>query len=184
MTAATATSPNPIAAENPYVGPRSFKTGEKMYGRDRELRDLLDLVIAERIVLLYSPSGAGKSSLIQAALLPALAREGFAVLPIIRVHLEAAPEGQPSATTNPYLLNTLLSLEEELSPDQRLPPAELSALSLDAYLTHRTRLQPGGNPVLIFDQFEEILATDPVNRQVKQQFFDQVGVALRDQGRW
>ena len=73
------------ARPNPYVGPRAFKTGETLYGRDRELNQLLDLLIAERIVLLYSPSGAGKTSLVQAALMPALEQEGFQVSPIIRV---------------------------------------------------------------------------------------------------
>ncbi len=73
---------------NPYVGPRAFQTGEKIYGRDREVRELLDLLIAERIVLLHSPSGAGKSSLVQAGLIPALEGEGFQVLPVARVNLE------------------------------------------------------------------------------------------------
>ena len=45
-----------------------------------KLRDLLDLLIAERIVLLYSPSGAGKSSLIHAGLIPRLREVGFQVL--------------------------------------------------------------------------------------------------------
>ena len=49
--------------KNPYVGPRSFETGEKLYGRDHELRTLMALLIAERIVLMHSPSGAGKTSL-------------------------------------------------------------------------------------------------------------------------
>ena len=61
--------------QNPYVGPRPFQTGETLYGRDREILELLDLLIAERIVLLYSPSGAGKTSLIQAGLLPKLEEE-------------------------------------------------------------------------------------------------------------
>jgi hypothetical protein len=47
---------------NPYVGPRAFRTGEALYGRGRELNELMNLLIAERIVLLHSPSGAGKSS--------------------------------------------------------------------------------------------------------------------------
>ena len=47
------------ARPNPYVGPRAFKTGEALFGRDREVVRLLELLIAERIVLLYSPSGAG-----------------------------------------------------------------------------------------------------------------------------
>ena len=33
------TNPRP----NPYHGPRSFQTGEKLYGRDRETAELLDL---------------------------------------------------------------------------------------------------------------------------------------------
>ena len=50
---------------NPYPGPRSFQQGERLFGRERETAELLDLLIAERIVLLYSPSGAGKTSLVQ-----------------------------------------------------------------------------------------------------------------------
>src|SRR6266480_790503 len=73
---------------NPYVGPRSFRAGETLYGRDREARRLLDVLIAERIVLLHSPSGAGKTSLIQAALLPRLQEQEFTVLPVMRVSLE------------------------------------------------------------------------------------------------
>ena len=34
---------------NPYVGPRSFQTGETIYGRDHELRELRDLLIAEHL---------------------------------------------------------------------------------------------------------------------------------------
>ena len=76
------------ASSNPYVGPRAFKRDEAIYGRDREARDLFDLLVSERIVLLHSPSGAGKSSLIQAALIPHLTDEdeGFRVLPLIRVN--------------------------------------------------------------------------------------------------
>ena len=75
------------AGTNPYVGPRAFSTGEQLFGRDREWTTLLDMLIAKQIVLLYSPSGAGKTSLIQAALIPALQREQFNVLPMMRVSL-------------------------------------------------------------------------------------------------
>lgn len=44
---------------NPYVGPRAFRVGENLPARAREQRELTDLVIAERIVLLHAPSGAG-----------------------------------------------------------------------------------------------------------------------------
>ena len=52
--------PSPSSARpNPYVGPRAFQRGETLYGRDLEVVQLLDLLIAERIVVLHSPSGAG-----------------------------------------------------------------------------------------------------------------------------
>src|ERR1044071_8656922 len=86
MTGSDSTRPNP------YIGPRSFQTGERLYGRDRELQDLLGLLIAERIVLLHLPSGAGKTSLVQAALVPQLVAREFDVLPIVRVNLEPPPE--------------------------------------------------------------------------------------------
>lgn len=69
---------------NPYVGPRSFNRGELLFGRDREVADLSGLLIAERIVLLHSPSGAGKTSLLQAMLIPRLEQRGFHVLPLMR----------------------------------------------------------------------------------------------------
>ena len=71
-------------SRQPLSRPTPFKRGEKLYGRERETAELLDLLIAERIVLLYSPSGAGKTSLVQAALIPELEDEGFRVLPIMR----------------------------------------------------------------------------------------------------
>src|SRR5512135_191981 len=94
---------------NPYIGPRAFRTGETLYGRERETLELLDLLIAERIVLFYSPSGAGKTSLLQAALIPRLQQKGFDVLPPVRVNQEL-PAG---LNANRYLVSALLSLEED-----------------------------------------------------------------------
>ena len=77
------------ANENPYVGPRPFDeedaTRGRYHGREHEARDLLALVSRERLVLFYSQSGAGKSSLLRASLLPGLRQLGFDVLPIARV---------------------------------------------------------------------------------------------------
>ena len=64
---------------NPYIGPRAFRTGEKLFGRGHETAELMDLLIAERIVLMSSPSGAGKSSLINAGVIPIMRENGFKV---------------------------------------------------------------------------------------------------------
>jgi preprotein translocase subunit YajC len=199
---------------NPYVGPRAFVRGEQLYGRDSEVRRLNNLLIAERIVLLHSPSGAGKTSLLQSALIPYLESEGFYVLPTMRVSIASfLPSSGQSAMPpfNRFLLSLLLSLEEALPPEQQMSPEKLAGISLRDYLDtfpqrqqqqqkhaqeHQQQAIPSddmddrGKPkesykqVLIFDQFEEILAIDPTDTEARQVFFEQVGEALSDRSRW
>ncbi|MCP4543702.1 MAG: hypothetical protein GY832_41845 [Chloroflexi bacterium] len=169
---------------NPYVGPRAFQTGEKLYGRDQEVMELLDLLIAERIVLLYSPSGAGKTSLVQASLVPQLEKEDFHVLPAMRVSLEPPPGEQNVPSLNRYILSLLLSLEKTLPPEEQLPASALTGMTLASYLDRRQAADEPEAQVLIFDQFEEILTMDPTDRAAKEEFFAQVGEVLRDRRRW
>ncbi len=61
---------NGISDVNPLVGPRPIQQGEALYGREAEVRELYNQLQARRIVVLHSPSGAGKSSLVQAGLIP------------------------------------------------------------------------------------------------------------------
>ncbi len=169
---------------NPYAGPRSIggvhHQDEKLYGRDREVGDLLDLVITDRIVLLYSPSGAGKTSLLQAGLIPALRRHRFTVRPIARVHFEPPPEARFNAASgNRYTLSVLLSLEEALPKGERTDPAALAQMTLAGYLDAHPR-----GDVLIIDQFEEVLSVDPTDQAEKVEFFGQLGDALRARHRW
>ena len=51
----------PPSGAEPVRRPAFLPTGEPLFGRDREARELFDLLVAERIVLLHSPSGAGKT---------------------------------------------------------------------------------------------------------------------------
>jgi len=175
---------------SPYVGPRSFQVGETLYGRDRDLSKLLNLLIARRLVLLHSPSGAGKTSLIQAALIPQLQQEGFRVLPTIRVGTEVlagGPAALPVGTgraSNRFVLATLLTLDEELPAEQQTRPEALADLTLAAYLAHRPRPDDGADEVLIFDQFEEVLTTEPGDLAAKEAFFAQLGMVLQDDRRW
>ncbi len=185
---------------NPYVGPRAFQTGEKLYGRDHEVRALLDLLIAERIVLLHSPSGAGKSSLVQAGLIPWLQGDGFDVLSVIRLNLDPPADLRYEAGFNRYAFSALLSLEEPQPEAQRLPLEKLAGMTLEDYLASRAlgasvaaatsagvngpALLAAAPAVLIFDQFEEILTIDATDREAKLEFFHQLGAALRDRRRW
>ena len=72
-------TPEPLSSTNPYVGPRTFsrEQGGLFFGREQEARDLLGRVISERLLLFYAQSGAGKSSLINARLIPGLGGRGL-----------------------------------------------------------------------------------------------------------
>jgi WD40 repeat protein len=192
----------PQRVDNPYVGPASFPPDKPLYGRDREQADLLDLLIAKRIVLLYSPSGAGKTSLIQAALIPDLKKAAFDVLPVIRLNHAPDPAPGTPRAGNRYLNSVLVSLEEGAATASRRSAAEPATLSLGEYLAGRVRRPddeqaPGDHsdrrpdrrpgppqPVLIFDQFEEVLTADPTDEAAKHEFFRELGHTLRDRNLW
>ncbi len=105
-------------SHNPYVGPRTFEEAEadRFFGREREARELVALVLSERLTLFYAQSGAGKSSLLNARLVPRLRdKEGFAVLPVGRVS-GVLPDGVDLATVDNifvYHLDPRLELQAE-----------------------------------------------------------------------
>ncbi len=113
----------PQRSSRPYVGPRTFEEREadRFFGRDREARDLLALVVRERLVLFYAQSGAGKSSLLNARLIPDLRSQGFEVLPVGRVSGVLPTTVDPNAIANIFVYNLILSLNQGLPEGQRLP---------------------------------------------------------------
>ncbi|GGP71857.1 nSTAND1 domain-containing NTPase [Saccharothrix coeruleofusca] len=72
--------PAPEEAHPPYAGLAAFRVedAEWFFGRDRFLEDLLSKVRARRFVAVFGASGAGKSSLLRAGLVPRF--EGTAVV--------------------------------------------------------------------------------------------------------
>jgi WD40 repeat protein len=168
---------------NPYVGPRSFRTGEKLFGRSRETAELIDLLIAERIVLMSSPSGAGKSSLINAGVIPQMRGHGFNVFPPMRVGRSLPSDVVLPQQGNRFVVSLLLSIEE--AQEHRLPVDTLTRMTFEDYLTRCKEMDRStDSDLLVFDQFEEILTIDPGQRTAKQEFFEQVGRALRNRTRW
>ena len=58
----------------PYKGLRPYEEEdrENFFGRDADCRILIDKILANRVTLLFAASGVGKSSLLQAKVLPQL----------------------------------------------------------------------------------------------------------------
>ncbi len=150
-------------AANPFVGPRSFEAADRelFFGREADTRRLKSLVIARKAVLLYAPSGAGKSSLLRAGLLPCLALEvaGLRVFPVARL----GGADLTSGLGNPYVRHLLAGL-----PGQDAPPNEEGGddgRGLEAGLRLGLAALAVGSPdpemeayLLVIDQLEEIFA--------------------------
>jgi WD40 repeat protein len=160
---------------NPYPGPRPFDRAdsEVFFGRDRELQDLLALVVSHQVVLLYAASGAGKSSLLSAALQPWLEdEEHFEVLPMARVRGLRADDAVPEG--NVYVSGVL----------SHVAAADESTRSLPEFLAGRAhrRLDDGFDAprALIIDQLEELFTAYPQYWEERGAFFSQLTQALKD----
>jgi WD40 repeat protein len=175
---------------NAYVGPQPVPPDRHLYGRQRELLALTNRLLSERLVLLYSPSGAGKTSLIQArgGLRDRLAAEGFRLPPVLRVG--RAADVAARAGVNRYLLSTLAALEparpvEELAALLRPGADGPGGDFLDRHLAALPGAGEGAAQVfLVFDQFEELLTLDPTDDAGRREFLRQLGAALKDGDRW
>jgi hypothetical protein len=78
---------------SPYLGLQPFgvEDAPQFFGPEREARDLVSHIYANPLVVFYAPSGAGKTSLLNAAVIPQL-QEDFDVLPPARIsaHFKSA----------------------------------------------------------------------------------------------
>jgi hypothetical protein len=64
--------------KNPYLGLNSFTEKDKdfFFGRDGDIKELIELLGNYRLILLLGNSGQGKTSLLQAGLIPKLKEQG------------------------------------------------------------------------------------------------------------
>lgn len=156
---ATDTKPLP---EIPYRGIESFRfIDQRLFcGREEETWDLLRNILINRGVLLYGDSGSGKSSLINAGLIPEAIKEHLyahrlRVQP--RRGREIKVERIPTETDDgpPYLPSDLI---DPSATDDSALSFEISLQDFYKQLDGlRRRLVDEPRPLLIFDQFEEFI---------------------------
>jgi len=167
------------ADQTPYVGPRPFGRDEKdlFFGRDRETRDLCSLVVAHPIVLLYAASGAGKSSLLNAGLIPLLEARGYEVLPPARVSGRIPDAIKTSEVNNVYAFNILSSWA-----GPSVDPRDLVKADIASFLANRPhREDAASEPVLrvvLLDQFEELFTFARERWQERAALIRQLAKAL------
>ncbi|MEU7907357.1 AAA family ATPase [Actinoplanes sp. NPDC049118] len=144
----------------PYKGLDAFDVGDEQWFHGRsELTALLMRRLAERHhgtagpLTVVGASGAGKSSILRAGLLPALGRGALAVTGPRRVF---TPGRTPVSTLASQLSSCLDGCPREVAEMIRERPADL----LPAL---RTALE-AKKLVLVVDQFEEVFGADDVER--------------------
>lgn len=147
---------------NPYPGLAAFTERQAgvFFGRDEDIRRVVDRLIEQRQVCLVGRSGTGKSSLVAAGVLPALRKRVSGAMGYLRF----TPQDDP--------ISRLADALDRLMPEERLrgPKARVARLAeglraqpAKALSSHLSALAP----LLIFaDQFEELFTqTSEAGRQ-------------------
>jgi WD40 repeat protein len=137
----------PLDADHPWPGPESFQPQDAGYfrGRDAEVRQLVQWVRRAHSVVLYGASGLGKTSLLNAGVIPELAADEFFAVPVRISYVAGAPSAHEQIQTE--------ILRRRSGPG--MPKARPGQTAWE--LLH-LRAEPieGAQPLLIFDQFEEL----------------------------
>ncbi len=162
-------------ATNPFKGLRSFGTDDAstFFGRDALTAEILrKLGGGQRLVALVGASGSGKSSVVRAGLIPALAKGAIEGSDRWLV-ASMLPGAHPFAELDAALLRSTMDAPASLGEQLRDGDAGLLSAAL--------RILPGDDShlVLIIDQFEELftLVDDAV---VRERFLSNIVTAVDD----
>ncbi|MDC0675746.1 nSTAND1 domain-containing NTPase [Nannocystis radixulma] len=151
--------------QSPFPGPRPYEAGERdrFHGRAGERRDLAALVVANRLTVLYGPTGAGKTSLLAAGLVPELERAGFMVMPLARPGGLLPPGTNPLHLRNVYSANVLMHWHH----------GEFEGVAkhtITSYLEAMQDPRPERPLALIIDQFEDLFTTHATQPEQREAF--------------
>jgi len=162
-----------VDAANPWLGLVSFTEETRAYfhGRNEEVAELGRRVQRKLLTILFGQSGLGKTSILQAGLVPRLRPEGFC--PIYLRLDYAAGTPPPAEQIKQAVIRATSAIGTWSQPD-----AGQASESLWEFFHHCGEMLTGASgqpliPLLIFDQFEEIFTlaqSDDAGRRRAQDF--------------
>jgi WD40 repeat protein len=148
-----------------YPGPRPFEENDinLFFGRDKDKKNLLTFINVEQMLVLFSKSGLGKSSLINAAVIPELRKKNYE---IILCRFNSYVNKEPGENIDAQLLTPLQKLFNEITVNQLKQTPEPTFLdklkSNESFsLWHQFKNLQVYNKekktyFIFFDQFEEL----------------------------
>ena len=148
-------------SQNRYPGVRPFEFDQQalFFGRDADIQRLFELILLEKLVLLFGKSGYGKTSLLMAGVLPRFleARQqdaGLAQPVFVRFGSYSEKTRQIHPLEKVRLkLNTL---HPELKENRYLEKLPLKSTLWEAFKKRQTERK--SRFLLVFDQFEEFFS--------------------------
>ncbi len=149
--------------ENPFrlLDYYRYEDAPLFFGREEETAKMVGEILSTRLLVLFSPSGSGKTSLINAGVRPELERMGYRTV-YTRMEEEPATEVCNAATA-------VLNLEKAV-------PAQ----GLHEFL--KQAVQDTGQPLVIFlDQFEEFFIVFKDNDTLRREFIAEVAKIKYDE---
>jgi len=175
-------APPAVDRSRRYPGVRSFDDDDThrqiFHGRDKDKYDLLQLVLAERLVVLFARSGIGKSSLINAGLMQPLRDKGFFPL-AVRI---SSIKDDPLDSFYRGVKGACEQAKQQGAIEEYVPgdSADWNRTSLWHFVKtleiwgHRQELL---QPVVIVDQFEELFTV--VSEKPRKRFIDELADLVR-----
>lgn len=159
-----------LASAGPYKGLAAFQSEDaaRFFGRDALIGELLDRLGRERTLMVGGPSGSGKSSLVRAGLIPAVAAGGLAGSERWPVAL-FTPRDDPIGELAYQLAKTARSVTQQSSL-----AADADAVRRDprhARFVAETVTDLTGGLLVVIDQFEELF-TQTGSREEQTSFLD------------
>jgi tetratricopeptide (TPR) repeat protein len=163
-------------AVRPYPGSRPFRQAEEdlFFGRAAESAMLAEWWRNNRLTSVAGPAGRGKTSLLQAGVLPLLADENLTVLPVGRLSFGASFPSAALPAHNPYTLALLRSWS----------PAETTTRLVGLTIREFVQRQVGEGVILAaIDPVDELLAMPGPRRAHRRQFLGELREALEKEPR-
>jgi len=155
---------------SPYPGAQSFDSmmTDKFFGRDDEIKALMKLIIEFPIILIYAPSGAGKSSLLNTRIRQRLEKQQYEFM---KVRVGGA---LPNVDENTEIRNIFT-----FSVVSGLIPSPNPRCRLDDCLGSIQRAGDKQGRVLVLDQCEELFTKYPERFEHRVDFFKEIISALK-----
>ncbi len=167
---------------NPWLGLESYSINDayRFYGRDRDIELVSNAIYDNFITTIYGISGAGKTSLLNAGLTPALIAENY--LPI-RVRLIHNTDKSYSTQIIEAVSNAIESVGGEVEYEGAISLDEVVEQEKLWFFLHTRRFWSKHNysirPVIFIDQFEELFTKNDDTYKISL-FFEMINAIQYD----